>query len=230
MGRFTVPPKLQAMGGSILDAIADLLHATPDANTRSAVATGLVFGLWQKMSRNQTPRYPSLLLLREDKQSTDPIDSLVKALATSPSAWEPKVQKCGPFAFGTLELAPLKMRQMVAARTKTGQLTPINQDHIKQIEDTFYAAQQTGFGTGRHRPYSQAWHEEFGLLSDPNEGVILRLESDYDKEQLKQHLHGPMPVLSTARESGANSRYRRNPSPFPAPSVRPNGTPSQQRG
>lgn len=72
---FTIPAKLQAMNGSITEAIADLLQASPDTNTHSVVATGLVFSLWQNMSRSQTPRYPSLLFLRDDTQTADPVDS-----------------------------------------------------------------------------------------------------------------------------------------------------------
>ncbi|MDQ8190228.1 hypothetical protein [Roseibacillus persicicus] len=202
-GNFTVPPKLQAMSGSLLEPIAELLRATPDTHIRTAVATSFVFSLWQTMSRGNTPRYPSLLLIREDTKLDDPVDSLIKALVTNPSAWEPRIQERGPFAFGTPESAPIRMRQLVENRKKLGRATPINQDQVKQLEATFFAAQQTGFGTGRYRRYSQSWQKDLGFLSNPDGGLILRLESDEDRKQLKQHLHGLEPVLERGEGIGS---------------------------
>lgn len=209
---FTIPAKLQAMNGSITEAIADLLQASPDANTRSVVATGLVFSLWQNMSRRQTPRYPSLLFLRENTQTADPVDSCLKGLATEPSAWKPEVQKSGPFAYGSPELAPQEMCRILAARKKTGPLTLLNKNHIEGLAEAFFAAQQTGFGRGQYRPYSQSWQEEFGFLSDPDEGVILRLESDRDKERFIEHLHSPKLILE--RGDGIGSGLVMKPKPL----------------
>ena len=54
--------------------------------------------------------------------------------------------------------------------------------------DDFYAAQRTGYGYGRSRPYASFWDEHFGLISDQDSIVTLRLETDEDITLLKKHL------------------------------------------
>ena len=61
--------------------------------------------------------------------------------------------------------------------------------------DDFYAAQRTGYGYGRSRPYAGSWDEHFGLISDQDSIVTLRLETDEDIVLLKQHLRDEKTLL-----------------------------------
>jgi hypothetical protein len=45
----------------------------------------------------------------------------------------------------------------------------------RALESLYFDAQRSGFGSGRCRPYAKAWHDKFGLLSERDCRVILRL-------------------------------------------------------
>jgi hypothetical protein len=56
----------------------------------------------------------------------------------------------------------------------------------QELEGRFFAAQRRCFGTGASRTYAEAWHECFGLITDPNDRLILRLETEKDRQAFHQ--------------------------------------------
>ena len=56
--------------------------------------------------------------------------------------------------------------------------------------DRFYAAQKTCFGYGRTRAYGGAWDDDFGLITDSDCQVILRLDGDDDRSAFRRDVVG----------------------------------------
>ena len=54
------------------------------------------------------------------------------------------------------------------------------------LESLYFDAQRSGFGSGRCRPYATAWHDQFGLLSERDCRVILRLGTREDGEAFRK--------------------------------------------
>ena len=66
----------------------------------------------------------------------------------------------------------------------------------KNAEEKFHAARVTAFGCGCCRPYAKAWHPEYGLLTDEDDQLILRLNDDEDRASFcRDFLDQPEKVL-----------------------------------
>lgn len=169
--------------------LAQFVHGcSPDPATRTVAATALVLSLWQLRGRALTCQPPSMLLLNADKAAPDPLDEFAKFLVSGESN-QPAVQHEGPYAQGQVEHAPEAMANALQARQKIGGLPPPhNQEHARNLEERYHAAQRTGFGSGHSRPYSGAWHKTFELLTDRADQLILRLDQGPDRAAFNQHV------------------------------------------
>jgi hypothetical protein len=166
--------------------LAEFIHGcSPDSATRTAATTALVLSLWQLAGRAMTPHVPSMLLLSAGEAATDPIDDLVQGLVYDEENDKPRVQTEGPFTCAGIDLAPTAMKNALLKRGALGRNldnSPSKQASAENLEERFHAAQVTGFGPARCRPYSQAWHSDYGLLTNRDNELILRLNEDADRE------------------------------------------------
>ncbi len=196
---------------------------SPDPATRTVATTALVLSLWQLRGTTLTPQPPSTLLLRPEGHGPDPIDNFIRAVIHNERDNEPRIQTDGPFMNRPVNCAPKAMEIAFQKRRSLGQIIPPDnfgrQLEAEAAEQKFRAAQVAGYGYGRARCYSKAWHPDYGLLTDADDQLILRLNSEEDRlgfchdllEEPKKILfpEGPglnlFPTIKTISISGAFS-------------------------
>ena len=207
--RFVLPSKLIDLGESKLKALADFTtQSSKVPDTQTVAITSLVMSFWQSANRNTVPRFPSLLLVRNNTNNDDPVDSSIKSITMDWEYWKPAVQKQGHYIAGSIKGAPSRMKTCIQDHEKIDPQSEFDQQRLAQLEQHFHAAQRTGFGHGRFRPYSQAWHREFGFLSGTDDSVILRLESSNDIKLLHDHLRSEEPLLENGTGIGKGLRSK----------------------
>ena len=186
-GSCQVPEQLLALNKPAHEAIADFIHGcSPDSATRTVAATALVLSLWQLKGHALTPEVPSLLLLHAGEAADDPIDKLVRDLVYDEQKNKPRVQTKGPFIHAPIDLAPMAMRNAFLIRHKLGRDIPGRwfQQILRGQEcggEIPRSSRVTAFGSGRCRPYAEAWHPEYGLHTEEDDQIILRLNDEKDR-------------------------------------------------
>jgi hypothetical protein len=188
---WTPPSQLTQLSEPPHKALARFIHGcSPDPAIRTAATTALVLSFWQLRGINLATRVPSLLLVRPEEAGNDPIDSLVKELVYNEEDNKPRVQKAGVFMYGSIDLARRVMasryglRQSIRPIPGDGPMTDLQQLEARNAEEKFHAASITAHGLGYCRPYAEAWHPDYGLLTDQDGKIILRLNSDKDRDAL----------------------------------------------
>ena len=199
-------PGLEQMGEPILRVLADFVHGSyEEPACRTVAATALVTSLWQLTGRRMTHRVPSLLLVSTGDSAPDPIDEFAADLIGASEDNGPRVHEDGPFMHGTPELAPKAMLNAFLEHRERRKLVaqfPWVAGELQALEHRYFAAERTGFGFGRARPYASAWHDTFGLLTCGSREVILRLGSADDHARFREHLLGDPDRLQAARGYG----------------------------
>jgi hypothetical protein len=204
------------------EVLSGFIHGcAPDPATRTAATAAFVLSQWQLSTGPLTSQTPSMLLIRPEGTGPDPIDDFVRTLVHDEKENEPRVQREGPFVNGPINLAPKAMENAMHSRWKLGEhIRPDDLGRKREAEaaeEKFRAAQVTGHGYGRARPYSKAWHPDYGLLTDADDQLILRLNNDEDRSGFCRDLLeapgkivlplGPganlFPVVKTVSISGA---------------------------
>lgn len=180
---------LEKMGEPLHRVLAEFIHGcSADASTRTVAVTTLVTSCWQLAGRGMSHRLPSLFLLNATGSTPDPIDVLAARLVNERDDTGPRMHREGAFALRKPEEAPTSMASAILEKHNMGEPKPHDLQSHQLIEERFFAAQKTGFGSSRSRPYSAAWHETFDLLTKRNDEIILRLEGPDDCLTLRQHL------------------------------------------
>ena len=172
-------------------AMAALIHQShDDPAARTVVATTLLFTFWQIAGRGMTSAVPSLVLVGSGGAEEDPMNRFAAELLTRHRCGPPAVPREGPLRGLKPEQATGVMRKAIrqyAGHGKPG-FPSYPTETLKLIESQYRAAQAAGFGEGLSRPYASAWHEEFGLLTGPDNRVILRLETKEDRGLFRRHV------------------------------------------
>ena len=188
---WTPPSQLTQLTEPPHQALARFIHGcSPDPAIRTASTTALVLSFWQLRGINLATRVPSLLLVQPEEAGNDPIDSLVKELVYNEEDNKPRVQKTGTFMHGSIDLARRVManryglRQSIRPIPGDGPMTDLQQLEARNAEEKFHAASITAHGFGYCRPYAEAWHADYGLLTDQDGKIILRLNTDKDRDAL----------------------------------------------
>jgi len=184
------PPQFLKLGEPPHRALAAFIHGcAPDEATRTAATTALVLCLWQLGGQRLARRVPSLLLVHPDGQGDDPIDDILRGLVYDEAENRPRVQTQGPCLHMAVEHAPEVMRQSYLERQELERELddwPWIRGQAHKQEERFHAAATTAYGDRRCRPYSEAWHAEYGLLTGPGEEIILRINGDEDLAALAE--------------------------------------------
>lgn len=188
---WTPPSQLTQLSEPPHQALARFIHGcSPDPAIRTATITALVLSFWQLRGINLATRVPSLLIVQPDGVGNDPIDSLVKDLVYNEEDNKPRVQKTGTFMHGSIDLARRVMasryglRQSIKPIPGDGPMTDLQRLQTRNDEEQFHAASITAHGLGYCRPYAEAWHPDYGLLTDQDGKIILRLNTDKDRDAL----------------------------------------------
>lgn len=181
-----VPELFKQLDHPLHEALAGFIHGcSPDPTTRTVATTALTLSLWQLQGHALTPELPSLLLIRAEDAGEDPIDTFIRSLVYNPEDNKARVQTAGPFMYGSIDQAAKAMETAVGIRRQLGRHTsPGNAGEkieARTAEEMFRAALRTAHGHGRSRSYSKAWHPDYGLLTDSDDQLILRLNDDEDR-------------------------------------------------
>lgn len=178
-----------------------------DADARTATVTTLVVSLWQISGRGMSHISPSLILLNATSSEPDPIDSLAALLVNEdPEVTAPGRHRDGAYANCDPQYAASTMAIAIEQAAKLNPASEYDRQELLGLESLYFAAQHSGFGTGRSRPYSKAWHECFGLITPGNNQLILRLESDDDRFEFRRHLREGSADLTHPTGYGARLR------------------------
>ena len=191
IGNFTIPDKLKKLCEPSLDALLEFTTScSEDPDTRTLVVTAAVLSFWQLAGKRTAGTFPSLVFVNDSTTLQSHAVEAANKLLTLQSDHTPRVQKEGPYAFGAIKDAPFRMAAAVKGYNHSLKVTKgiPGSKTITHYCDDFYAAQRTGYGYGRSRPYASSWDEHFGLISDQDSIVTLRLETDEDIKLFQQHL------------------------------------------
>lgn len=197
-----LPGKLKELDRPMHEVLGEFIHGcSPDPVTRTAATAALVLSLWQLGGRALTPQIPSMLLLRPEGSGPDPIDEFVRTLSDDERHNEPRVQKEGLFMHRPIDHAPQAMENAVLIRRSLGQnIRPDDlgrRTEAEAAEEKFRAARVTAHGYGRSRRYRKAWHPDYGLLTDADDQLVLRLNDDEDRSAFcRDLLEEPAKVVS----------------------------------
>ena len=186
------PEQLLKLERPMHEALPDFVHGcSPDPATRTVAVTTLVLSLWQLHGQALTLDVPSLLLVDASESEADPIDQFSKSLVYTKEDNRPRVQTEGAFMQGSIDLAPKAMRNALLKRRSLGRIAGDNIHKAQEAQglvDRFNAAKRTGYGHGCCRSYSTAWHPDYGLLTDDDDQLILRLNTAPDRAAFRRDL------------------------------------------
>ena len=179
-----------------LQTLADWIHGcAEDAATRTAVVTTFVLSACQLAGHNLTHRMPSLILVRPDDPKAQALADLASRFVTADRIAAEEYRNTSSSA-ATPEHALKYMNFLLteAQNLRNGGLWTAEQSQY--YGDNFFAAQNDLYGTGASRPYTKAWHENFGLITDCNNRLILHLDTPKDVQAFRQDVMDKNPKLN----------------------------------
>ena len=170
--------KIATPGNSPIQILTELVQGSSVNPTDRSVATAMfVIGCCQLAGKGLTLRTPSMIGINAHGLEDDPVDDFVCRLVTDTHCRPPQVYDTGAFALRKLEEAPQSMEYAVRQMREVEGTNLFKAEQHHALESLYFDAQRSGFGSGRCRPYATAWHDKFGLLSERDCRVILRLGS-----------------------------------------------------
>lgn len=194
LGSWQAPEKLRAFEKPGHEAFADFIHkCSPDPATRTVATTALVLSFWQLKGRTLTEtEVPSMLLVNAGESASDSIDDFVRDLVYDEEKNRPQVQREGPCMGMPIDRAPRMMKNAFLERRALGGDVPLDGSEkyyaAKNAELKFDVAKATAYGRSGCRNYTQAWHPEYGLLTDEDDPLILRLNGEADRSAFRNDL------------------------------------------
>jgi hypothetical protein len=170
------------MNSPIHEVLSEFIHgSSEDPSCRTVAVTTLVMSLWQLTGRGMSHQVPSLVQINAVGRDLDAIDDLARRLMEPHQCSKPKTYNEGLYMHGTPEQAPNAMKMALINMAKERKATFPDAKYRIQLEQQYFAALRTGFGTGAARNYSKAWHDDFHLLTDRSNELVLRLETEEDR-------------------------------------------------
>ena len=177
--------RLEQMSEPAHEVLSDMIHScSPDPNTCTIVAASLVLSLWQLRGRTLSEHVPSLILLNAGEAAPDPVDDFIGAFVQEKTATPPGKGKDRLGLPIDPEDAPQIMARAIIGRRELGNDPARNfvtSGSAQALEGRYHDAKRVGFGTGSARPYSRAWEEHFGFITDAHDRLIGRLNEAPDR-------------------------------------------------
>ena len=182
---------LEKLNQPALPVLAEFVQGcSKDPAIRTASVTLLVTSLWQLTGRSMTEQMPSTIVVNAHDLVPDATDLLASLMVANPRGSEPKIYTEGHFRYGTPEQAPGAMVVAIKEKQGLGKVTAYNASIHRGLEERYFAAQRTGFGYGPSRSYAEAWHDCFGLITDNEDEVILRIDRPQDRAAFRKEVLG----------------------------------------
>ena len=192
------PEELLKLEFTTPTVLAEFIHGcSPDPATRTVATAALVLSLWQLGGRRLTPHVPSMILINSGKAGADPIDEFIRGLVYDEEAIQPREPMDWPDPINRSDPivqpkdAPALMTSALHQRRKLGWQPgggSYKQACARNLQEHYRAAQLAGFGYGRCRPYSKAWHVDSGLITDRDNEILLRLNQKADRNAFRKHV------------------------------------------
>jgi len=183
--------KLTRFDQPALPVLAKFVHGcSENSSTRTLAVTQFLTSLWQLAGRSVSGRMPSTLVINGHDLVPDATDMLALTIIAKPTSSGPRMHREGLFLNHAPEQAPGAMIRAINTKQELGKVSPLNAKAHRDWEEFFFAAQRTGFGHGPGRRYAGAWHDEFGLITDRNDEVILRIDLPEDRAALRKDVIG----------------------------------------
>lgn len=179
-------PVLEQSLGPPVRALAELVHGcSADPATRTVAVTALVIGCCQLAGNGMTHRMPSLVLVNAG--TGDPVDELCVRLVAAGRDRPAETGDTDPGSHDKPGRAERTMTWAIAEKRLLDERGgPPNPEVLQVLEERYFDAQQTAFGSGPSRPYARAWHKPFGLLTDRSGRLILRLDTPGDQQAFRR--------------------------------------------
>lgn len=166
---------------SPIQILTDLVHGcSVNPTDRSVAVATFVISCCQLADKGLTLRTPSMIGINAHGFEDDPVDDFVCRLVTDTHCRLPQVYDTGAFALRKPEEATQSMEYAILQMREVEGTNLFKAEQHRALESLYFDAQRSGFGSGRCRPYATAWHDKFGLLSERDCRVILRLGSIAD--------------------------------------------------
>lgn len=163
-------------GNSPISILTELMHGgSVNPTDRSVAVAMFVISCCQLADKGLTLRTPSMIGVNAHGFEDDPVDDFVSRLVTDTHCRPPQVYDTGAFALRKPEEAPQSMEYAARQMREVEGTNLFKAEQHHALESLYFDAQRSGFGSGRCRPYTTAWHDQFGLLSERDCRVILRL-------------------------------------------------------
>ncbi|MDQ8190225.1 hypothetical protein [Roseibacillus persicicus] len=186
-----VPERLASLAQPSLDSLLQFATScSEDPNTRTLAVTSLVLSFWQLAGARTIGTLPSFFFVGNSQKNQSPIAKLVFGILKQESDSTPREQQDGLFKHGKIKDAPSRMATSIHRHQHLLRTASIQSSRqaCQRYHDEFYAAQKTAYGYGRSRPYADSWSKHFGLISEADGIVALRIERTEDVKLLKEHL------------------------------------------
>lgn len=181
-----------------------LLEQTSDSAARTALITSFVLTCCQVACDRLTHRMPSLLLVSPDDTQSRKLDRMLQLMATSKStpaaSYRRRAMTCKT---PRQSYKVLDSTLRLAAEMKAKGQSMLHPDAF--LENNFKTALQNLFGTGMSRPYTKAWRASLGLITDPDDHLILRLDTYRDILAFRKDLIDKSPKIM--QPSGVGSKF-----------------------
>lgn len=168
----------------IHQVISNLInHSSKDEDTCCVVSLAFTLTLWQLCGTKMTHHVPSTMLVSSGDSGKDPIDCLIKSLIDDGDPLPSEAEK------NELRLRPEQVEPYLAATiAESKSLDPLLHidprareaavDHSKN----FMKALKLLIPGGKIKSYADAWHKKYGLISESDDEVMLRLNTKKDFE------------------------------------------------
>ena len=206
---FDTPPstldfsRLELGGAPTHEVLSELIHGSSSEPATSSTATAaLVLSLWGLQGRALSEHVPSMILLNAGEAAPDPVDDFISAFVHDPEATRPGARGHRAGVPIQPEKAPAIMSEAIRDRRKIGygkNLDYFSRRNAPIHEADYREAKKSAYGSGCSRAYSGAWSDHFGLLTDEDDGLILRLNAGPDRVAFRRdvlddpnHLLKPM--------------------------------------
>ncbi|MGB6220925.1 hypothetical protein [Haloferula sp.] len=165
--------------------LSDLIAGcSSESGTSTMTTAGLVLSLCQLRGRAMSEHVPSLIFLNAGEAAPDPVDEFVKDFVHDEEANNPGENGYTAGIPIKPEHAPAIMERAIRERRDLGyrrELDPLSERNAQAHENAYREASKSAHGTGGARAYSRAWAKGFGLLTDKDDQVILRLNEAPDR-------------------------------------------------
>jgi len=157
-------------------------------------ATATVLTFWQLLTRGAACQLPSVVLVNAGRMATDPIDLVIGRLAPTCRPETPRMGSLQPGRrFNSRKEASRAMLHAVAAQEKldaASRRSGLRFEPLGSWEKAYQDARAASHGPGRISRYGQAWCGELGLITDPADAILLRLDNQGDREAFLRDLSG----------------------------------------